>query len=236
MTMNILKRRLLAPAGGIFREFVGVNAFIQPKDVSLYEKLLPKPFAMPDQPVVFIFAADYIKVVPWPMTRYQEWAVLLKSRWHDQEGWYCVTIPVTKWAALMGGRYYGFPKYIADITLARQGEDWIARGIYQGVRQLSMAFHPGITRQLEPWEQVLVSGESFFKGDALLLLPPGKGPRAQRVRLDHVVPQHWSPEPGMVRIEVDPGESWVGLVPAGDSFPGTFNHFTGGFSLVAEER
>ncbi len=234
--MSIFKRILFEPPGGMFREFVGVNAFLEPKDSSLYQKLLPKPFDMPNQRVVAIFVADYIKVFPWPMTRYQEWAVLLKCVWGDKEGWYVVTMPVTNWVPMKGGRYLGFPKYIADaITLISHGEGWKAQSRYKDALQLSIEFRPGTTRQLVSWEKELLSDKSFFKGDAYLLLPPGQGPRAHKVRLDHVVPAQWSPEIGMVRIDVDQSQPWAGLVPTGSSFPGTCTHFTGGINLVAEK-
>ena len=121
--MNILESLIFEPRGGMFLEFEGLTTHFLPKDPSLYRKLLPEPFGVPGQPVVTIFVADYIRVFPWPLSRYQEWSVLLKSEWKGEEGWYSVTMPVTKWVAMFGGRYLGFPKYIADeITLAKSGE------------------------------------------------------------------------------------------------------------------
>jgi hypothetical protein len=235
--MNLFTRFLYAPPGGNFREFACIEAFFAPADAALYRQLLPGPFAMPEQPVVMVFAADYLKVAPWPvLIRYQEWAVLLKAVWRGGEGWCCLTIPVTRWGALVGGRHFGFPKTMASITLAKEGEGWTAQGMHKGVRELRLSYQPGLTGQLEPWEQALVAGESFFKGDALLLVPPAAGPRAQRVRLDHVLPPRWSPQPGILRLELDPGQAWAGLVPARDSFPGAFNHFSAGFSLVVVEQ
>jgi hypothetical protein len=72
-----------------------------------------------------IFVADYAKIFPWPMARYQEAAVLLKSVWKGDEGWCVITMAVTKWLPMKGGRHLGFPKYIVDeITLTRDGENW----------------------------------------------------------------------------------------------------------------
>jgi len=234
--MSSFKRIIFEPPGGMFREFMGVNAIVEPKDSSLYERFLPKPFAMPNQLVMLIFVADYIKVFPWPMTRYQEWAVLLKCMWSGKEGWYVVTMPVTKWVPMKGGRHLGFPKYIAnEITLIKHGEGWKAQSKYKGVLQLSIEFTPGITRQLVQWEEEFLSDKSFFRGNTYLLVPPGHGPKAQKVSLDHVVSPIWSPELGMVHIGVDQSEAWKGLLPAGNSFPGTCTHFKGGINLVAEK-
>ncbi len=233
--MNWIERRLFTPKGGLFREFTGLMTNFEPKDASLYRDLLPRPFTVPARPIVMIFAADYIRVA-FPLTRYQEWSVLLKSEWNGEAGWYCLTIPVTKWVAKNGGRYLGFPKYIADeITFSGKGETCAAHGKYKNVTQLTLEFHPGLSRELSPWEQELMKNESFFKGDAHLLVPPGKGPRAQKVILQHILPAKWSPKPGMVRVEVNPNESWKELVPDAGEFPGAYNHFIGGFNLVPEK-
>ncbi len=233
--MNILERMIFEPRGGMFREFEGLTTHFEPKNFSLYRKLLPEAFGIPSQPVVTIYVADFIRVVPWPMTRYQEWSVLLKSEWKGKEGWYSITMPVTKWVAMAGGRYLGFPKYIADeITLARSGETRLATAKYKGVVQLALEFQPGITRQFAPWQKELAENESFFKGDAHQLVPPGRGPWAQKITLCHVTEPKWSPVHGMIRVRADPGELWAGLVPDAGEFPGTYNYFIGGINLMAE--
>jgi len=233
--MNLIERMIFEPRGGMFREFEGLTTHFEPKDTSLYRNLLPEPFAMPSRPIVTIFVADYVRVIPWPMTRYQEWSVLLKSEWKGEEGWYSMTMPVTKWVPMAGGRYLGFPKYIADeITLVRNGETRVANAKYKNMAQLTLEFRPGLTRQLTPWEKELAENDSFFKGNAHLLVPPGRGPRAQKIILHHVIPPKWSSEHGMIRVQVDPSESWKGLVPDIGEFPGTHNHFIGGINLIAE--
>lgn len=232
--MSLLNQLLYSPDGGQFREYIGINTFIEPADHDLYRKLLPQPFDVPLQPVVAVFAADYLKMAPWPLSRYQEWAVLLKCTWKGDEGWHCITMPVTKWVPMVGGRQLGFPKYIADsISLDKHGQSWIAKSIFKRDEQLQLQFQPGLTRSLTDWENELISDETFFKkGDAFLLFPPSKGPRIKRIHLDNVVPAHWSPEPGMVQIRVNQAEPWAGLVQDSDAHPGSFNHFVGGVNLV----
>ena len=233
--MSILDRLVFEPRGGMFREFEGLTTHFEPKDPSLYRKLLPQPFGIPSRPVVTVFVADYQRVIPWPMTRYQEWSVLLKSEWKGEVGWYSLTMPVTKWVAMVGGRYLGFPKYIADeIAMAKRGHSYTAIAKHTGVVQLMLEFHPSATRLLAPWEKELAENESFFKGDAHQLVPPGRGPRAQKIILRHVVQPKWSPQHGMLHVRVDPRQSWAGLVPDEREFPGTYNHFTGGINLNAQ--
>jgi len=69
--MNLLER-YFAPAKGSIREFVGLSALLEPADRALYRRLLPAPFDVPEQPLVNVVAADYLKVGPWPLTRWQE--------------------------------------------------------------------------------------------------------------------------------------------------------------------
>lgn len=53
--MNLLERMVFEPQGGMFREFEGLTAHFEPKDVALYRRLLPEQFAMPLRPIVTIF-------------------------------------------------------------------------------------------------------------------------------------------------------------------------------------
>lgn len=234
--MNILERFVFESRGGMYREYDGLTTHLEPKDYSLYRTLLPQTFGMPSQPVVTILVADYLRVVPWPSTRYQEWAVLLRCEWRGEVGWYCVTMPVSKWLPMVGGRYLGFPKYVADeITLTRSGESRAAAAKYRGIVQLELEFKPGTTRQLAPWEKELAEDVTFFKeGDLYLLVPPGRGPRTRKITLTDVTEPKWSPEHGMIRVRVDPSESWAALIPDEGPFPGTYNHFIGGANFEAE--
>ncbi len=235
--MNVIERLLFEPSGGMFREFEGLTCHFEPKDLALYRKLLPEPFAMPDQPVVTIFAADHIRVVPWPMTRYQEWSVLLKSKWKGEEAWYSYTMPVTRWVPMVGGRYLGYPKYVIDeVALVKSGEIRLATAKNKGAVQLALEFCPGITRPLAPYEKELMENESFFKGNSHQLVPPGRGPRAQKIVLCHLIQPMWTPVPGMIQVRVDQSELWAGLIPDEAVFPGTYNHFTGGINLMTESK
>ena len=137
---------------------------------------------------------------------------------------------------MIGGQYLGFPKFvIEEISLKQNGESCSARAICKGSTQLTLEYHQGLTRPLNSWEKELVENESFFKGNTHQLVPPGRGPRAQKIIIRHVVNPKWSPEAGMIRIESNTSESWKGLIPDISEFPGTYNHFVGGFNLIAEK-
>lgn len=235
--MNVFERLYFEQPGGMFRELNGLMTLFTPKDPSLYRKLLPKTFDLPPKPAVVIFVADYTQVVTWPVShfRYQEWAVLLKCLWNGEEGLHCVTMAVSSWLAVPGGKHLGFPKYVAQsISLTGDEKTHTAVSRYKDVEQLRLEFQPKITRPLSPWEKELLDKDSFFKGKVFLLVPPARGPRTQKVDFHHVIQPKWSPERGMVRVKVNPGESWSGLVPESAVFPGEFNHFIGGANLTPE--
>ena len=49
-------------------------------------------------------------------------------------------------------------------------------------------------------------------------------------------PTKWSPEHGMIHVQVDPRESWAGMALDEGEFPGTYNHFSGGGGTLIAER
>ena len=183
-----------------------------------------------------IFVSDYVKVFPWYMPRYQEGAISLKSVWKGKEGWYIVTMPVTKWLPMRGGRHLGFPKYIADaITLTRASENWKAQVRHEGLLRLALEFQPGVAGQLAPWQKHYLEIETFFHDDIHLLVPPARGPHAQEVRLVHVVPPKSAAVLGKVCIQVEQSEPWAGLMPDEIEVPGACSHFMGGINLVRKD-
>jgi len=62
--MNILERMIFEPRGGMYREFEGLTTHLEPKDLVLYRKLLPESFSIPNLPIITVFVADYLRVVP----------------------------------------------------------------------------------------------------------------------------------------------------------------------------
>jgi hypothetical protein len=234
--LNILERLFFEPHGGVFREFFGLKTYFEPRDRAVYQRLLPEAFSMPDTPMVMIFVADYVKVHPFYVPRYLEAAVSLKCVWKGVEGWYIVTMPVTKWFPMQAGRHLGFPKYVADeISLARGGENWKAQVRHNGSPRLVLEYKPGITVPLTPWAKQHLEIETFFHDEIYLLVPPEVGPRAQTVRLIHTVPPKSEPVLGSVRIKVEKSQPWAVLVPEEVAAPGACSRFMGGINLVRKD-
>ena len=83
-------------------------------------KLLPPPLKPAQKPVVLAFVANY------PSTNfslpYKESALLVRASFEGQEGFYCLSMPVTNDMAMAGGReIWGYPKKLANIALQREG-------------------------------------------------------------------------------------------------------------------
>ncbi|MCP4210486.1 MAG: acetoacetate decarboxylase family protein [Halieaceae bacterium] len=83
--------------------------------------LLPPPLKPASRPLVFAFIADD------PSTNfgvpYKESALLVRASYKDQEGFYCLSMPVTDDMAMAGGREgWGYPKKMANISFSREGD------------------------------------------------------------------------------------------------------------------
>jgi Acetoacetate decarboxylase (ADC) len=232
--MNVLDR-YFAPARGAIREFLGINAIFEPADLRLYERMLPRPFGMPDRPLVSIMAIDYLSVGPWPLTPWQEWTIMLRCAWRDGAGWHPVTSPVTKWLPMSAGRYLGYPKYVADeITIAQNGDTLTARSVHRGIQQLSLHFEPTATAGPISCAPDLLADPALFKGDVYVILPRGTTTIAQRVSM-HYVAANWTSVQGSIQFQGDRTQPWIGLVPLAGPIAGQAGRFIGGLNLVAEK-
>jgi len=93
------------------------------------EKLLPPPLKPASRPVALAFVANY------PSTNfslpYLESALFIRASFEGQEGFYCLSMPVTNDMAMAGGReIWGYPKKLANIAFQREDdtvEGWTER-------------------------------------------------------------------------------------------------------------
>jgi len=83
--------------------------------------LLPPPLKPASRPLVFAFIAYYPRTnfsVP-----YHESALLVKASYKGEEGFYCLSMPVSDDMAMAGGREgWGYPKKMANFEFAREGD------------------------------------------------------------------------------------------------------------------
>jgi len=107
-----------------YHEFDMIFVFYKTKDLAIYQKLLPRQFQMPTDPLVMVFVADYYKMDKATQP-YLEAAVYLLVDYKGKPAWHCVIMPVTSDEARLGGIYYlGFPKIMGDITLQRSADQF----------------------------------------------------------------------------------------------------------------
>lgn len=83
--------------------------------------LLPPPLKPASKPVVAAFIARY------PTTNfsvpYNESALMISATYKGEEGFYCLSMPVTDDMAMAGGREgWGYPKKMANISFSRDGD------------------------------------------------------------------------------------------------------------------
>jgi acetoacetate decarboxylase len=87
---------------------------------NVVKKLLPPPLESLDRPLACLFVANYPRVNFLPP--YKESALFLLCRHKEDEGLFCLAMPVSDDMAMVLGREGGgFPKKIGDITLQRDG-------------------------------------------------------------------------------------------------------------------
>ena len=218
-------------SGGQFQELRGIVTRYPPPSVEVYRKHLPTVFDVPADPVVMVFVIEYLRVAPWPFTRYLEAAVLLKTAFHGQEGWFPKIMPVTTWVARQGGHHLGFPKFVTpSIVLADEGDSVHGRATgFQGERfEADLTFTPDPPRlndAARPDHDASLFGAPFH-----VLKPVGVGPACFKVWFENVRPPRWRSRPGTVVLQ---GTN-EGLIPAGmQAYPGSLHHFTGGMNLVS---
>jgi len=97
------------------------------------EKLLPPPLQPASKPAVVAFLANY------PSTNfspgYLESALLVSASFDGQEGFYCLSMPVTNDMGMAGGRErFGYPKKMANIAFQREGNTVVGWTERHGIR------------------------------------------------------------------------------------------------------
>ena len=222
-----------ARSDGQFQELAALAAHYEPPSLDAYRRCLPPVFEMPRQPLIMAVVIDYLRVSPWPFSRYGESALLLKTEYRGRQGWFPLIMPVTTWIARQGGHHLGFPKFVTpSIHLIDEGEAVRAKasGNRGGPFSLDMRFTPGLSRSLHAWEENVVAEPALFAHPFHVLKPVGVGPNVAEVRFDNVKPPHWESRPGMLEIH---GHDEA-LIPSRAQVLGCVHRFSGGMNLVSQ--
>jgi hypothetical protein len=219
---------MVASTQNNFRAQQNITALVEPKDLTLYRKLLPEQFNMPDHPMVMIGVLDNIEVGPWPLTPYQLAFIKIRCSYKGEAGWYCLTMPENKWVPVWAGRTMGHPKYLADsVALKQSGNSWTGEVVYKGQTIIRLEFTPE-----EILSPVWITQEWPMDGPLFLLKPPSIGPRVITVRSVYGRPGADSKDQkqpsttnikGSIRIMIGDAEPGKNLIPQGIPLYGTYS-------------
>jgi hypothetical protein len=229
---RILEWLVYARRDGQFHELTALAATYEPPSASAYRHCLPAVFAVPERPLIMAVVIDYIRVAPWPFSRYQEAAILLGSSHRGREGWFPLVMPVTTWLARQGGHHLGFPKFVTPaIELVDDGDEarGTATGECGGPFALEMRFTPRRARPLRDWEQRIDADAALFQRPFHVLKPVGIGPSVSEVWFEHQTPPTWEARSGSVELRGHEDD----LIPSGAPVLGRVHRFRGGMNLLS---
>jgi hypothetical protein len=193
----------------------GIFTAFQPKNIDLYQSLLPKHLAMPEQPIVSLVTVDYN--TGNSITRYNEGMIMIKGKCPDgEETWFVLSMPVETWLMMEMGVDWGFPKRIFDITVKKEK----TLVLDKGVKHLALELTPNSS--LEEKDVIIPKGDAWginnmavihpIRKDILLIFSYGPISVQERIR-------------GMVNASVDRNQPWSGLIPEGLNIPGVSQRY-----------
>ena len=214
---------------GFYQQFTGLFGCTAPADLALYRKMLPEKFAMPADPQVCFYIIDF-KISS--VGRYHEAAILIPTTYKGQSGKYVLTMDLDNRAATSGGRALGFPKYMGEVTLEQNANDWVGTASVGGEVDLRASYTGECTKSadflwpdffnLTPIPSGTTSSQAF--------LPPRTG-SVLRVPAEYLEPPTFYSLKGGIKLEINDKLPWNGLVDETKPFPGLLSHFVGGINL-----
>ena len=230
---------------GRFQDFIAMHATLVPQDLTLYRRLLPDIFDMPETPTVSVSMTENQRVA-LPLSPYRLGRIQLLANYHGEEGWYDLTLPETAWAPVKFGQIVGYPKYVLDsITFEQTQSGWRGEVTDKGQSLLSLEFAPDPS--VETWFERLTHPSCLTLARQLLpgyaykptfVLMPDEHRKAT-VRKILVVKAtvilFATPSIietfGKVRITINQDAPWAGLFPKAAVVKGTLMKFSGDFNL-----
>jgi hypothetical protein len=214
---------------GFYQQFTGLFGCTAPADLALYRKLLPEKFEMPAEPQVCFYTIDFKISGVGP---YHEAAILLPVTYKGQSGKYVLTMDLDNSRATTGGRAVGFPKYMGEVTIEQNGNDWVGTASANGQVDLKASYTGECNKSdeflwpdfinLTPIPSGTTSSQAF--------LPPRTG-SVLRVPAEYLTPAAFYSLKGSIKLEINDRLPWNGLVDETKAFPGLLSSFVGGVDL-----
>ena len=213
---------------GFYQKFHGLFGCAPAADLALYRRMLPDKFAMPADPQVCFYTIDFEISGVGP---YHEAAILLPVTYKGESGKYVLSMDLDNLAATAGGRALGFPKYMGEVSLDQQGNDWTATARANGTVDLKATYTGQCTESDEfLWPDFInLTPIPLGTTSSQAFLPPRSG-RALKIPAEYLSKAVRSLK-GTIRLEFGDHLPWNGLVDESKPFPGLWSAFVGGVDL-----
>jgi len=209
---------------------------VAPDRLELYRSLLPPELEMPAAPRIYFYISEFNGTYPVRIEGgYREAAVCLRTACKcdsktplEKGGWYPLEMPVSAKSALNSGLMMGYPKYMADISLAAGDSGWDAAVKSDGRDFFRMRY--------EPAEVEVPALEEEEMTVPFYLVPGGR----INIMQNEIAEQNsYSCRPGLVSVSVSVNTKarWTGLLDRLElKGPGVLKIITGRFNLTRRSR
>lgn len=206
----------------LYQHMTGMAAVFTPADMAAYEALIPKGWALPAEPLVQLNFVEWRKMLP-PQTPYRLAQLNIRVSRGGQDAWFYVEMPETDWLAVEAGHALGFPKYVADVAIARVGSDdaWQASVTRDGKALVAADFVADVAAMSHLKERSRDGVIVFPKGPSLVVFNQAIG-----------MPSRPRFQPGWMTVQPGASGQWARLLPIGQRVPASAYEYAGPLKLV----
>lgn len=202
--------------------------------LALYRSLLPRELEMPVTPRIYFYISEFQGTYPVKIEGgYREAAVSLAAGYKGDSktelrkgGWFPLEMPVSAKSALNSGLIMGYPKYMADISLAagdRGGEGAVK---VEGRDFFQMGYDPA-ELAVPGLEEEEMTVPFYLAADG----------RVNIMQNEIVEQKSFTCRSGLVSLRVHSKARWTGLLEHSEiKGPGVWKIITGRFNLTRRSR
>ena len=207
---------------GLYLHTTALSGVFPPADYWTYLSLIPKGWSIPDQPLVQLNVIEY-RSMALPQVPYRLASLNILVKKGEQQAWHYVEMPETDWLAVEAGRALGFPKYVVELPVAREGDNGWKAGVRQSGKDLvnvRFAFDNAALRYLKD-----------FGRDGLIVVPGGPPMTVSTVPIANLKtkPRY---KPGWLTVAPGAVGRWKSLLPEGQRVPAVMVEYAAPTKLV----
>jgi|GEM_PF-4859268 len=224
----------VAPVGSRQVTTVRLRLPVAPDRLELYRSLLPPELEMPAVPKIYFYVSEFNGTYPVRIEGgYREAAVCLKAGCKldsktelEKGGWFPLEMPVSAKSALNSGLMMGYPKYMADISLAT-GDSGYESAVKVEGREFFRMHYDQAEVDVTGLEEEEMTVPFYLVLDDWI-----------NIMQNEVVEQKsFTCRPGMISLSVNSNARWVGLLDKPEmKGPGVLKIITGRFNLTRRSK